>query len=194
MADNTSNESVTEVVPKVLGTYLKDNVSALREWYDEFPSSNRRMDMPSVSIFAKSPEFKPSAHPHLLNPVDPGDIVNSKANTLWVVGDYDFSLQMDLWAGSKEELDDLYDALFNALNPSITPMGLTLPMEEYYNQLCSYLYVKHSREASEIASQTDEWRITFDILATCQVIRNSKEFIIESTELIDEIHTKVLVP
>lgn len=192
MADNTSNESVTEIIPKVLGTYLLEAVDALEEFYDEFPNHNQRIDMPSVSIFAKAPEFKPMATPYRLNPVT--DITNSKSDILWVVGDYDFDLQLDLWAGSKEELDDVFDALFNALNPSIRPMGLTLPMEEYYGILCSYLYTGHNREASSITAQTDEWRITFNILVTCQAIRNSKEFIIEQTELLSEIHTTVLVP
>ena len=194
LADDTANESITEIVPKVLGQYLLNNVDQLEEFYDEFPSSNTRLEMPSVSIFAKNPEFKPMAVPHLLKTISSADIVNSKANTLYVVGDYDFNLQVDLWAGSKEELDDVFDSVFNVLNPQISPMGLTLQMEEYYNILCSYDYVGHSREASEITSQTDEWRIVLNVLATCQVIRNSKDFIIESTELIDEINKEVVVP
>jgi len=157
-------------------------VKAVKEFHDEFPTANRRLQLPAVSIFADL-DFTPQANPIPVKKPDPGEPVNSKFITQWRVGDYDGIVQLDLWAGDKEERDDLTDALFNALNPNIKPMGLTLQMNEYFNVLCDYLYVGHKFEDTEISSQTGEWRTKFEILVTCKAVREREEFIIESTEL-----------
>jgi len=185
MADSTrDNESLTEVVPAVLGKYLLEQIRDLKEYYPEFPAANRTMRMPSVSIIAAAPEFKPKAN---VTALSTGTIVSSKAEVKYVVGDYDTRIQLDIWARNKEERDDLFDAVFNALNPKISPMGVTLTMDDYYGSLCDYLYVGHDFADSEQRSQTDEWRATLDVLATCNAIRTRKEFIIETTQTPAEI-------
>jgi len=188
VADLTdNNEGITEVIPKALGEYLLGAVDPLDEYYDQFPASNMTLRTPSVSILMQAPEFSPSLNPYPVNPVDPADIVNSKSNLNYVVGEYDAKIQMDLWTGNKEERDDLTDALFNALNPDVTPMGLRLVLEEYFGCIASFLYVGHNFEDSEITSQTDEWRTTFELLVTCKAVRTKKEFIIETTPTPQEI-------
>ena len=186
MADTTNNESISEIVPKTLGKHLVGSVSSLREYYQEFPSANRKLRMPSISVFVSSAPFR-AITPYLKKEVTPADITNSKANVLWVVGIYDFTMQVDLWARTKEERDDLTDQLFNALNPNINPMGVVLPMEEYFGQLCDYVYNGHETNDSEERSQRDEWRMTFNVLATCRAIRTEKAFIIEQTQTSAEL-------
>jgi hypothetical protein len=190
VADSTDNESIIEVVPKVLGQYLLDNVQGLREYYEEFPSAHERIRTPSVSIIAATTDFRPMAAPYKL---EQGNIVRSQSTVQYVVGFYDFSLQVDLWTGSKEERADIFDAMFNALNPEITPMGLVLEMEEYFNQLCDYTYTGHNMGDSEERSQRDEWRVTLTVLASCKAIRDKKQFIIEDIELQSDISEQVLV-
>jgi len=184
VADKTDNEAITEIVPKRLGQYLLDTVSSLREFHPEFPPANMSLRLPSITAFAPDPDFRPLT-PYLKNPA--ANIKNSKAKLQYVVGIYDFTIQLDLWTGNKEERDDLFDELFNALNPNITPMGLGLVMEEYFDQICDYLYVGHKHGDSEERSQRDEWRITLNLLATCNAIRTKKEFIIEDTQTASEI-------
>lgn len=186
MSDSTTtNESITEIVPKVLAAYLKLNVPALQQVFDEFPASTQKINMPSVSVFASSDaKFRPLM-PYVTSQGATG--VDNKANVRWAVGIYDFNLQLDLWARNKEERDDVFDSLFNALNPNISPMGLVLPMMEYFNQLCDYLYVGHTFQDSEVRAQRDEWRVTFNLLVTCKAIRERSEFIIETTQTAAEI-------
>lgn len=187
MADETAqNESLIEVVPKTLGLYLKATLpNSIKEFYDEFPPANMRLVLPSVSIIALPPEFRPLAVPYLDNelkvPADHLPATQTPQTAHYVVGYYDTRLQVDLWAGSQEERDDLYDAVFNALNPNISPMSLTIKMTEYFNSLCNYLYVGHSLADSEERAQKDEWRATLEVLATCNAIRTKKEFVIEDT-------------
>lgn len=199
--DSTSkNESITEIVPYSLGKYLKDKVPGIKEFYDEFPNASVSFKMPSVSVICKNTEFVPTAVPYKTRPVADGDILSNKASVLWVVGDYNFTIQLDLWTGSKEERDDLYDAVFNWLNPRISPMGLTLIMDEYFGSLCDYLYVGHTFSDSEESSQKDEWRATLNVLATCKALRDRKEFIITDPDTAKEIEdtgqidTTVVVP
>ena len=190
MADSTDkNESFTEVVPKALGEYLLENVDGLREYYDQFPSSNMTLRTPSVSILMQSPEFTPRAEIYPVEALDPANISNNKAQINYVVGEYDAKIQMDLWTGNKEERDDLTDALFNALNPDIEPMGLRLTLEEYFGCIAEMLYVRHNFEDNEITSQTDEWRTTFEILVACKAVRTKKEFIITTTPTPQEIES-----
>lgn len=191
MSDSTAkNESISEVVPWQLGKYLKDSISGLKEFYDEFPNASVKLKMPSVSVIAKNTDFKPTMVPYYDKDIVPGDIVANKANVLWVVGQYDINIQLDIWAGSKEERDDLYDAVFNALNPKISPMGLTLKLDEYFQTLCDYLYVAHSFSDSAESAEKDEWRATLSLLATCKAIRDRKEFIITDTPTPAEIEAE----
>lgn len=187
MSDSTSNnESITEVVPKALAAYLLKSVQGLKQAFDEFPASTQKIDMPSVSVFAASDaRFRPLM-PYTI-PIDPTKITGHKAKVKWVVGIYDFTLQIDLWARNKEERDDVFDSLFNALNPQISPMGLVLPMEEYFNQFCDFVYVGHQYQDSEIRAQRDEWRVTLNVLVTCKAIRERSEFIIETTQTAAQI-------
>lgn len=182
MADSTpNNEGISEVVPYQIGKYLKDSVKGIREFYDEFPNASIKLKMPSVSVICSNTDFSPAMVPYLTKDVIPADIVANKANVLWVVGQYDFKIQLDIWAGSKEERDDLFDATFNALNPKISPMGLTLKLNEYFGTLCDYLYVGHNFSDSAESAEKDEWRATLSLLATCKAIRDRKEFIITDT-------------
>lgn len=188
MADSTtSNESISEIVPKVLGDYLLKNVSGLKEFYDEWPNASVKLKMPSVSVLVTRMDFKATSNPYKTKVVELADIVANKAKVKWVVGDYEMPIQLDIWAGSKEERDDLFDAVFNALNPRISPMGLVLKMDEYFGCLCDYLYVGHEFADNEERSQKDEWRVTLSILATCKAIRDRKEFIITDTPTAAEI-------
>lgn len=184
MADRTPYESITEVVPQVLGQYLLDSIPDLDEYYDEFPNPSMSLQMPSVSIIASSgAQFRPMANPSLVTPIDPSEIVEHKADVNWVIGYYDFKIQLDLWARNKEERDDLYNELFNALNPNIPSMGLVLAMPDYFNQLCSYTLVGHNFGDTGEQSQRDEWRSTLELVVNCKAVYPKQEYVMEDGEL-----------
>lgn len=186
MADTTANESITEIVATRLGEHLLSSISSLKDFYPEWPSPNIRLDLPAVTIFNPTPDFQNlSPYPKALP--DLGAPVNSQSDIEWVVGLWNFSLQVDLWTKNKESRDDLFDQLFNALNPEIQPMGLRLTMPKYFNQICDYLYIGHTLGDSESASQTGEWRISLNVEASCKAIRLRKEFIIETFQTPAEI-------
>lgn len=186
MDSTPRNESISEILPKALAEYIKANVPGIKETYDEFPEASRKVTYPSVSVFTTAPEFRP-AMPYTIE-VPPANIdLNNKALVKWVVGFWDVRIQLDLWAQNKEQRDDIFDALFNALNPRINPMGLVLTLNEYFNQLCSYDFVGYTLQDAEERAQRDEWRVTLNVLATCKAIRERKEYMITDPMIAPEI-------
>lgn len=182
MSDTTTHESITEVLPQMLAEYLLDSVPALKDALDEWPQANEDLDMPCVTVLSQNPAFRPLM-PYYIKPTD-AEIAANKAKVKYVVGIYDIPLQLDLWARNKEERDDLFDALFNVLNPRISPMGLVLDLgEEYHDQLCDIIYTGHNHGDTQERSERDEWRTTLTLNATCKAIRVREEFVIETTEV-----------
>lgn len=185
MSDNSEdNESIGEAIPYHLGEYLKANVPGLKEYLEEWPEPNMQLDMPCVAITLGNPEFRPLA-PYYIKPtadevaaLDVGETLAVK----WVTGIWDYKVSLDIWAQNKEQRDDMYDAMYNALNPRIDPMGLDLVLPNYFNQLCEFVFVGHTLADSQEQAQRDEWRVTLNVLATCKAIRTRKEFIIQTTE------------
>ena len=188
--DSTINsESLSEVIPKALGVHLLKNVKGLRDFYDEFPAANRSVRTPSVSIIVSSDDFRavnhkiPQKSTVAPSPATVTGEDQKKQQVNWVVGIEDFTLQLDIWARNKEERDDLVQSVFNAMNPEIDPSGLRLVLDEYFGQLCDYLTINRKNGDTEERSQTDEWRSTWEILATCKAVQTREEFVIETTDL-----------
>jgi len=188
--DSTSrNESLTEVIPKALGQYLLANVEGLKEFYAEFPAAHRQFLTPSVSIIVSSDEFRPLAHKESQTPTfapappTPDGVNQVEQRVNWVIGIQDYTLQVDVWARNKEERDDLVDSVFNALNPDVRVSGLRLELDEYFDQICDYLYISRRNNDGAERAQEDEWRSTMELLATCKTVQTRKEFVIEKTDL-----------
>lgn len=180
MADRTKNESITEVLPQILADYLKKECKSLKQTIIGFPEPNLRLRTPCVSVYIPRLDYAPSATPYKALQ---GETQNNQAQVNWVVGDYEATIKLDLWAANKEELDDVFDQVFNCLNPTICPTGFSLVMEDYFDQCANLVYIGHDRVNNEQDSKQDNWRITLDVLAACNAIRSRKEYIIGSTEV-----------
>jgi len=180
LADKSKHESITEILMRTLADYIEDSCDGIRQSIIGFPEPNLRLKKPSVSIYSPSMNFAAYARPYVC---EQGETSDSKAQINYVVGNFETTLKIDLWAGNKEELDDLFEEIFQALQPEIIPTGLTLELEKYFNQKALFTYSTHQRANSEDNSRKDTWRITFDILTTCNAIRSKKEFIIENTQI-----------
>lgn len=181
MSDESTHESITEALPYHLGEYLLAQVPDLKDFLDEWPQSNEDIDMPCVSVTTGPQVFRPLS-PYRIKP-SLADIADSKAPVKWVVGIYDIPVQVDVWGRNKEERDDIFDAVFNALNPTISPMGLVLSLPDYHNQLCDLVATGHEHMDTAERSDRDEWRTMLKLNATCKAIRVREEFVIESTEI-----------
>lgn len=192
MADLTSIEHIGESVVKQLGIYLKDEIRYLKKVLDEFPSDNRRLEYPSISIITTDTRFRSMA-PYISETTAPD--VNHKILVKYVVGFYDIDLQLDLWARNKEERNDIFNLLFNALNPNINPMGVSLQLTDYYDQYCQYDFIGSSIEDNEQQAQRREWRIKIDILTNAKALLVKEKYAMtDLTQPEHEISDDVVVP
>jgi len=190
LSDRTKNESITEVLPQTLADFIEENCKSIKQTIIGFPEPNLRLKKPSVSVYIPRLDYAPSARPYKALQ---GNVASNQAQVDWVVGDYEASIKLDLWAGNKEELDDVFDEIFNCLNPTICPTGFSLVLEDYFNQCANFVYVGHDRVNNESDSKQDTWRITLDVLVACNAIRSRKEYIIGSTEVDVTVGTDVSI-
>lgn len=172
-------ESVTEEVAKRLAAHLKSAVPKLKSTKLEFPEPNEKLDYPCLTVDMGTVTFRALQPYELENPPAPA---NHLSEVKWVVGIYDIPIQLDLWTRNKEERDDLFHLLFEALNPNITPMGLSLRLTDYYNLWCRYDVTGHDTPDTERASQQGEFRVKIDLLANCKAVRLNKSRIMETIQ------------
>lgn len=167
--------SVSEEVVSALGKFMRQEVPQLREVYDDWPDPNQRLVLPSVSILTLAPTFNPH-NERVLQDTEP---VNFQSDVAWLVGSYEFPLQVDLWASNKKERNELYERLFVAINFRAAPMGLDLKLDGYFNQMCHYHILGYDLNDSEIASQRRERRARISMRADVNAIVKRREFVIE---------------
>jgi hypothetical protein len=107
-----------------------------------------------------------------------GNIVNHKSNIKYVVGHYDFKLQLDFWCGLRDERFKVLQQFFDALNKEVEPMGLSLALPDYHGVFARFDYVGYSFPDSEEASQRGEWRVKVSLLGHCKVVAEKSRAII----------------
>lgn len=176
--------SVTKEVIQEFGEYILTKIPTLNVSY-EFPSANQALVLPSMTITqVGGAPFIPEMNPYVLSQ---GTLVTHKKDIRYVVGSYEFNLQVDLWCRTKEERNEYYQKFFKAMTSQFPVLGLTLTLENYYSSVCRYNMTSFLKEDAEISSQTREWRVKITIIADCLAIFEKSEFIIESIESQTEI-------
>lgn len=177
-------ESVSKEVLKRLGIHLKAQVSELQEVLEDFPESNVQLKYPALSIFTGAPDHRPFA-PYLLSKTDPD--VNNQSIIKYVVGDYEFRLQLDLWCRSKVERHKLYEKVYLAFTTQFPVMGLSLNLTDYHNTICRYDLVSYDfEEDNEAGSQRKEWRAKMGLVAHCKAIKEVTQYVMQTFEVDDQ--------
>ena len=187
MAFSTS-ESVTEEVIKRLGNHLATQITKLNEVIDGLPEGNVPISFPALSIMESgNTEYIPEMNPYPYVDITAGDITDHSAEVAYVIGQYNFNLQLDLWCRSKEERDDIYEKFIQGFNSQFPLLGLNLTLTDYHGIYCNYSQNGYSKEDAEISSQRQEWRVKINILANCKAILGKDEFIMEETSVTGDI-------
>jgi len=176
-----SVESPSDVVTETLAEYLKDSIRGLTA-LSQFPESNHRFKFPTVSL-----EISPSGYENY-KPYEAsrGNVSSNKSTVLYVVGQHNWSIQMDIWHKTKEQAHDLYQQIVKVLNPDIpTKTGLVLDLEEYHGTKCQYIATGVETNFGEESSQRKEWRLMVSMNANHKALLDKEEFIITQTPEID---------
>lgn len=167
-------------VTAALGTYLKARMPSVRQVLNEWPSGNIALDMPSLSLLTSGTANFIPVQPYLLSV---GPVVDHKATSLYVIGEYEVKLQIDLWARNKIERQKVLQEFIDAFYEPVDPPGLHLVLADYYSVLCTYWQEGYRNQDSEASAQRQEWRTTFDVTAMAFAIRTRVDSIIETTGL-----------
>ncbi len=170
-------ESVTKEILIALREHFDKYIPKLRTILLEFPESNQRLRLPALSIGISNVGHEP-LFPY---PFETGSVQDHQSEIKYVVGQYNWTLQLDLWAKTKEELHDLYEDFYQGFNNNVRLPGLSLELRDYYGIMCNYYIVGFSFANDEIGSQTKEWRATVDLEANCKAILRKSEYIITDT-------------
>lgn len=173
-------ESVTEVVLEALGVYLKANVKGTKQIITGFPEANINLKYPSISIHTKAPTFS-NRMPYAYSQ---GQVSNAQADVKWVVGQYDWEIQVDLWERTQEERDDFFELFFRAMHKNVpVSSGVILSLDDYHGNTCEYTMVGYQDPMEEMSSQRKEWRASVDLRANCLAIVENEQYIITQGEV-----------
>ena len=159
-------ESATEEVINALATHLESGIKGLHTM-SGFPEANARLKYPMIAISNKFMNLtNVCPYEHKI-----GDIEDHQALVEYVVGEYDFEIQLDIFERTKEERDDLYQKFFDAFNSNFPAPGLKLVLDKYYSVVCSFQITRYEPNMNENRSKTKEWRSLVDISGNCKAIR-----------------------
>lgn len=168
-------ESISKEISHRLADYL-DSQIRFREVIEEWPEANRQLKFPCLSIIAGSPEFTPHS-PYELKPVAAADS-NNRADIKYLVGNYNFSIQLDIWCKSAEERHDMQQKVFDAFHSQNGKPGLSLNLRDYHDIICHYVLNGYDFQDSEESSQRKEWRLRCSVLGNCVAVYEKPEYII----------------
>lgn len=174
--------SVTEDVVLALATYLRQQVPSLRAIYDEFPDANLSVKTPSASIITGTPNFIPLTPRSIRIPLEELDS-GTEYLIQWIMGHYEFPLQIDIWAGNKRQRNALYEEVFVAINQIVSPGGLDLPLCRYYNQFAHYHMRAYNLNESEDGALKSERRARIDLIADANAVVERREYAMVNIEI-----------
>lgn len=191
--------SIQDEIILRLADEARARVTMIKQVLEEWPDANRQLEYPALSIMSANPIKQTPCHPWLFQQGVIDEDTNKVFNK-YVVGNFDWTLQLDLWAGNKPERNALHEAVSSKLFvgqflDSINEItGISLQLPNYHNIICRYDLVGYRFDDSEAGSQRQEWRIKMDVLAHCKQIVEKEEFQIVETEITDEfINTDVVI-
>jgi hypothetical protein len=105
----------------------------------------------------------------------PSPDAKNQMDVKWIMGHYEFSLQLDLWAANKRQRNQLFEAAFVALNKEVWPQGINLTLYRYYNQAAHYHVRAYDLMESEAGGTRQERRARIDLIADCNAVVERKE-------------------
>lgn len=171
----TINDPIEEC-GNALEAYLKKAMPSLNQIIHDFPNPNEDLIYPSLSITHDAANAFTPLMPYEVLQEDPD--VNNSADILWIVGQWDFKIQLDFWARNKVERDILFSKFFSAFNPQIEPMGLSLKLSQYFNLWARYDLTSYTHKDDEQASQRQEWRTMIGLNVHAKHALTQRQFII----------------
>ena len=188
---------VTDVVTAFVG-HLKTGIPMVQEVYDEFPRPDEEIKVPSISIITVGNGRITNNIPTILPNVSDDPLVpeNGKFIRHYRTGEYDLTLQLDIWAEYKQVRANIFDQLSSLMvhgsELNDVNHGLNLSLDrEGYPYLARYEITDYNYLDGENMAAKSEWRASVSIqchFPKIDVVSTSR---MESIELESEINQSV---
>lgn len=151
-------------------------------------SSDRQLPPKAISVIEVGEPDIDWLDPEVLSTTNV-DLENStpvkKVDTVWTVGNADQALQLDVWALTDVELDDIRARLFGALNAGDRGLGLTrvdpfavglqLPLADGWDPgIATYVFQLPDIQQSPSAVAESEWRATYRGRVSMQLAQRAR--------------------
>lgn len=181
MAESPNIEILNE-----LAEYLQRHIR-VKQTVIGWPDGAQKLSLPAMSLHVKRAR-EVSYPPHMILAAN---IENNTADTSYLVGEFEFTIQLDLWCKTSAER---YDALekvrqiFHSQHDVPVPI-LNLPLAKYHKTMATYTMTGNSIPDSSATPLTQEWRVMVDILASCSQIatRENEKIITQDPDVSLEI-------
>lgn len=163
--------------------YMKANIESLKKVYLEWPNHNESLEMPCASILTVgSPEYTPKM---------PSLWKNEAGLSYYFVGEYNLTLQLDLWAEYKQTRGELMESVFDLFDKQFQDsgksLGISLPMTEYFDTIARYDLTGYNYGDNEEGSQRDEWRSKLTVLVNFQRVITKSESTMDEIKILPEV-------
>lgn len=172
---------------EAIAIHLETNCDNLRASLVGFPPPNLRLKLPSATSYFSNLDFTPNTNNYLIKSISRDESEKTEMN-LYSIGNYEGEIKLDLWANSRQELDDIYEEVFLCLNPN-AKTGVDLELVDYHQRRANYLFNGVEDLSDEESSREDNWRFRLNLLLTSVACSILKEYYIERTELKAKITT-----
>lgn len=173
------------VAVTTLAKFIEDNFTELEQVLNEWPDPKMDMKMPSVSVMTVGTPLYTHLMPTLYKVIPTDNPL--KKSAVYLVGQIDAKIQLDLWTEYKATRDTLFDKLMDVLNKQFidsgAPTGLSLTLIDYHNAIARYDQVGYTYMDSEETSRTSEWRVKVDIEVNYPKFAVKDEFIINEATI-----------
>jgi hypothetical protein len=169
---------------KALAAHIVSLMPELTDVMNEWPEANESLEYPVLSMIQGNPQYS-NMIPEFVSKTDLD--AEKKTVSKWVVGMWDWKVQLDLWCGNKEERSTLSEKLFDIMNPDTVHAdgvknGLRLQLSNYHDVWVEFDISDQKVEDDEIGSQRREWRMQFTLLGNVNRIIERTDYGMETIE------------
>ena len=140
-------------------------ITGISKVYREWPRPDQKLTLPSISLVTSNSRLMNKPPVTVMATDDPDGV--STLETIWV-GDYETSIQLDIWTEYKAQREDFYDKVMQVFDSSVYADGtpsLKVKMSNYHDVWAAYYLGGFNYQDSPEMSLSGEWRLTMEIQA-----------------------------
>jgi hypothetical protein len=148
-----------------------------------WPDGSQKLTLPAVSMIVKKGRVNPFP-PHVLGVTN---IKDNAADTAYVTGEWEFSIQLDLWCKTSAERYDALERLtqvFFSQGERTVPI-ITLILPKYHKTRATYNMVSASIPDAAATPLAQEWRVMVEVMASCSqiIVRENEALITQDADV-----------